>query len=251
MKDLLLYPVGSTPACRYAADFLKQAGLSLTDHPSPEVSHLLLDVPSFAPDGSLRGGGDVHSLLRMLPEDICIVGGNLNQPALDGKRCMDLLKDEAYLAKNAAITAECALRVAYPRIDYVLEGAPCLVIGWGRIGKCLGRLLKALGTEVTIAARKESDRAMIQALGYEAVEISRLAEHLPKFRLVFNTAPEPVLNSGQLSLCPGCVKIELASKTGLEGEDVVIARGLPGGYAPESSGRLIAQTFLRLCKCNP
>jgi hypothetical protein len=44
-----------------------------------------------------------------------------------------------------------------------------------------------------------------------------------------------------------CVKIELASKDGMEGDDIIIARGLPGIHLPESSGELIAETFLRLC----
>lgn len=244
MKDLLLYPVGSTPACRYAAGFLKQTGVALTDHPSPEVTHLLLDVPSFANDGKLRDGSEIHSLLRMLPPNICVVGGNLEHPALQEVRCMDLLKDPLYLAKNAAITAECALQVAYPKLDTVLGGTACLVIGWGRIGKCLGQLLRAVGAAVTIAARKEADRAMAAALGYEAVDTEALPASLPRFRLVFNTAPELIVNKEQLGLCKNCVKIDLASKPGLEGEDVIIARGLPGVYAPEASGKLIAQTFL-------
>ena len=39
----------------------------------------------------------------------------------------------------------------------------------------------------------------------------------------------------------------LASQQGIEGEDVLIARGLPGKEAPESAGRLIAETVLKLC----
>ena len=63
--------------------------------------------------------------------------------------------------------------------------------------------------------------------------------------LIFNTVPEMVLSADQLSACRNCVKIDLASKPGIGGKDVVIGRGLPGKYAPESSGRLIAQTILQ------
>ena len=42
-----------------------------------------------------------------------------------------------------------------------------------------------------------------------------------------------------------CVKIELASTDGMAGDDIVIARGLPGVHLPESSGELIAKTFLK------
>ena len=42
------------------------------------------------------------------------------------------------------------------------------------------------------------------------------------------------------------IKIDLASVPGMNGDDVIIARGLPGKEAPESSGKLIADTILRL-----
>ena len=57
-----------------------------------------------------------------------------------------------------------------------------------------------------------------------------------------------VIPQEQLNKHPGCIKIELASAPGIECEDVVIARGLPGSYAPISSGRLIAETILKRCK---
>lgn len=44
------------------------------------------------------------------------------------------------------------------------------------------------------------------------------------------------------------MKIDLASKPGIGGTDVLWARGLPGKFAPESAGKLIAQTILRLLK---
>ena len=42
------------------------------------------------------------------------------------------------------------------------------------------------------------------------------------------------------------MKIDLASVKGMEGGDVIWARGLPGKDAPESSGVLIGKTVLRL-----
>ena len=40
--------------------------------------------------------------------------------------------------------------------------------------------------------------------------------------------------------------IDLASKPGMGGENVIVARGLPGKMQPEQSGQLIAETFMRL-----
>ena len=122
-------------------------------------------------------------------------------------------------------------------MDTVFSGTSILVIGWGRIGKCLAQLLKSIGAEVTIAARKEQDRSMVEALGYSCI----LPGLMPKdCRVVFNTVPSPVMEAGS-----GCLNIDLASRSGILGDNVVWARGLPGKYAPESSGRLIGKAFLR------
>lgn len=246
MREITLFPLGSTAACRYAAEFLARSSVTLVDHPTPEVTHLLLDVPSFAPNGTLRGGGDIVKTLQMLPPDTVVIGGNLSHPALAYHTTIDLLKIADFLAQNAAITADCALQVAAPLLSATFSETPTLIIGWGRIGKCLSKLLKSIGSPVTVAARKETDRAMLNALGYDTVDIPDIPKRLPKIRLLFNTVPELVLPKEQLSLYRNCVKIELASKTGIESDDVVIARGLPGVHAPESSGRLIAQTILNL-----
>lgn len=243
MRSMLLYPIGTTAACRYAAAFLKNQGATLVDHPTPEVTHLLLDIPSFASDGSLRGGGDLDAILRTLPPDTTIIGGNLGR---NYKNSIDLLTDEGYLASNAAITAECALRVAGQHLPTTLSDARILILGWGRIGKCLSLLLQKIGTDVTIAARSRKDCAMAGALGLRANDFSTLRKCLSGYTLVFNTVPELVLRKEDTAPCKRCILIDLASKPGIEGDNVLIARGLPGVYAPESSGKLIADTILRL-----
>ena len=248
MDQKRIFAAGSTAACRYAVSFLQELGLPVTENPDTDVRYLMLDVPSFGPDGQLRGGGSAAQQLQKLPKDILICGGNLSQPILEEYETVDFLKDEAYLCQNAYITAECALDVALPYLTRTFRHCPVLVIGWGRIGKCLGRILKNLDADVTIAARNPRDRAMIQSLGFSALDMEEIPQELSHFRLLYNTVPQPVLNQSQVALCrEDCVKIELASKDGLEGDDIIIARGLPGLHMPESSGKLIADTFLRLC----
>lgn len=247
MNQRLILSAGSAASARYTHTYLLKSGTNVAKSPSGDVTDLLLDVPSFESSGNLRFGGSVEKLLEQLPKNITVYGGNLNHPALEGYKKVDLLKDPEYLAENAYITAECALDVALPYLSITIRDCPTLILGWGRIGKCLGQLLKNIGADVTIAARKESDRAMIKALGFHAENITHIADSLGCFRLIFNTVPELILNREQMAHShPECVKIELASKSGTEDDDVIIARGLPGIHMPESSGRLIAKTFLRL-----
>ena len=246
MHAPLLYPIGTTPACHFASEFLKNRKIQLTDHPSPNVTDLLLDIPSFCPNGTLRSGEDFQSYLECLPAHIRIIGGNLNPWVPESYQKTDLLQIPEYVAQNASITASCALMIAAQKIPVTLPLSSVLVIGWGRIGKCLAQQLKGMGADPIVAARKESDRAILRALGYRAASIDSLQKLLPTVRIIFNTAPVPILNEEDFANAPECLKIDLASRPGIICRDTIQARGLPGIHAPESSGQLIADTVYRL-----
>lgn len=238
--DLHLFlTAGSTQALRHAKVLLQAQGLTFTQIPCPAVTHLILPVPSFEPNGMIKGGGDLDALLKALPKNITIIGGNLDIPLLTDYKKIDLLRDPIYLAMNASITAHCAIILAATNLECTLADIPVLVIGWGRIGKCLTRLLTGLGTQVTVAARKETDRAALASIGVHAIDTAHIASE--NYGVIFNTAPEMVL-----SHCAGnALKIDLASKPGIAGADVIWARGLPNQNAPLSSGNLIAKSIIR------
>lgn len=247
MDKYIFFPAGCSDALGYAIQQLRSANCSIATAPGTAVTHLLLPVPSFAPDGSLKGGSCLKDILDALPKTVTVIGGNLNHPDLNGYKTIDLLQDPLYLAENAAITAYCAIREATARLPVILRGCPVLIIGWGRIGKCLADLLKQMGADVCVAARKEADRAILSALGYRTTEIPVPDHTLKYFRVIFNTVPLMVLSEASAQLCrTDCLKIDLASKPGIGGPDIIWARGLPGKDAPESSGALIARTILRL-----
>ena len=231
----------------YATKALRSKGCCIKSQPDSTVTHLLLPVPSFEADGSIKGGGDLRDVLPYLSENVTILGGNLEHPLLKNYHTEDLLSDSLYLAENANITAHCAVKLAANNLPVILEGCHVLIIGWGRIGKCLADLLKKMGAIVTVAARKEFDRAMLLALGYDAIDCETMCYELLRYRVIFNTAPELLLPKEKMKFCASnCLKIDLASKPGMEGDNILWARGLPNKDAPESSGDLIARTVLRL-----
>ena len=247
MNGIILYPAGNTPALRHACRNLSERGIEIVDIPAPDVTHLLLPVPSFEGDGRIKGGGILEHILADLPEHICIIGGNLNHPALRNYTTVDLLQDPLYVAENAAITADCAIRIAGSNLPVIFKNCPVLILGWGRIGKCLSAQLKAMGADVVVAARKESDRAMLRALGYGTVLPESLSRSLVRYRVIFNTVPAQILSETQTKYCrPDCLKIDLASQKGIAGSDVIWARGLPNQDTPESSGTLISKSIVRI-----
>lgn len=237
MYDLTFYCAGSNRALYYAAAFLMEEGAAFLPCPDHHVTHLLLPVPSFEPDGTIKGGGDLQQLLQALPKTVTVIGGNLDREELAGYETLDLLKDPWYLARNASITAHCALELALNKLPVTLEKCPVLVIGWGRIGKCLAKLLGALGARVTVAARKESRRVMAEALGFQSCGTDEICPQ--NYRLIVNTVPAMILPD----VSGTALKIDLASVPGMSGRDILWARGLPGLLAPESSGELIARVI--------
>lgn len=231
--------VPRSEAIRHAAARLRSLGVCVTEKCAPDVTHLLLPVPSFP-----AGDPYLAHLLTGLPDDVIISGGNLNSPLLEGYCCVDFLQDPYYLAENAVITADCAIDILENKLGHALQGKQALVVGWGRIGKCLAAKLQRLDVSVTVAARKPEDLAMIQALGNRSIHIRDVAEETPRFDIILNTVPALVLPD--ISAKAEAIILELASTPGITGANVINARGLPGKMAPVRSGQLIAETFIRL-----
>ena len=239
MDQHVFYTPGNTPSLAFAREYLIRLGCVLSDRPDETVTHLLISAPCKESDA------EISRLLQSLSPEVTVIGGNLNSPLLRDYKTIDLLKDEAYLSENALITAECALSIAMQRCHHVMKATPILILGWGRIGKHLARLLKQMGASVTVAARKESDRGLLLSLGYKTVHPENAK--LSNYRIIFNTVPTPVISEAQPAICrEDCLKIDLASVKGIPGDDVIWARGLPGKDVPESAGMLMAQSALRL-----
>lgn len=226
-------------AIRHAAAYLSALGIPITDQSAPDVTHLLLPVPSFS-------GGETYlaHLLAELPDDVIVSGGNLNSALLEGYGCVDFLQDPFYLAENAAITADCAVQILENKLGNYISGRKALIIGWGRIGKCLVPRLKERGLQITIAARKAADLAMIRALGDRSIHVADAPAETERYDVILNTAP--VLLFPDIKTKEDAVILELASKPGMTGQNIINARGLPGKMAPVQSGKLIAETFIRL-----
>lgn len=230
---------GNSAALQHAASALWSYGWEY----DASASVLLLPVPSFDSHNRVKGGGRVEDILT---KETIVIGGNLDHPALINNKCIDLLKDPYYLSMNSLITAHCAIKVAYEHLHRTISDCNVLVVGWGRIGKCLANLLKGMGAKLTVSARSEADRALLKALGYEVINVADPNVDLKHYNIIYNTVPAEIIKQDRV--CKRQLKIDLASIQGIEGDDVIHARGLPGIYAPESSGILIAQTIDRLGK---
>lgn len=167
-------------------------------------------------------------------------------------QAMDILENEEYAILNAIATAEGAIQIAMEEYPKTISGSKILVMGFGRIGKILAKMLQGIGAKVYCEARKNEDLAYIQGYGYRTVNLNDLARFLPEFDIIINNIPVQILDKKMLDLVKEDILIiDLASKPGgvdfeyakSQNIKTIWALGLPGKVAPESAAVYIKQTL--------
>ena len=149
------------------------------------------------------GLGELLSRLRPGAR-LVFLGPGAPPAGLEGFETFDLMADEAFLRRNAVLTAEGALFAAMRAQERALRDCDCLVIGWGRIGRALTEMLVALGARVTVASRAERSRRQAQERGAQAVETAALSGALSGKRLdLFHAALPGLAGSGTGARRPG------------------------------------------------
>lgn len=167
-------------------------------------------------------------------------------------KSIDLLKREEMVVLNAIPTAEGAIQIAMEEMPITIHGCNAMVLGFGRIGKILGNMLKGIGANTYIEARKHSDIAWAKSYGYNAVPLNKLSEYIKNADVIFNTIPYVILNENMLKkLKKDCLVIDLASKPG--GVDFKKAKeygiktkwalSLPGKVAPLTAAGILKDTI--------
>ena len=152
---------------------------------------------------------------------------------------------------NAVPTAEGCLALLMAHRDRTLWGSRVLVAGYGRIGRALGLRLKALGADVTVAARRAGQRGQAMADGLEAADTAELARAVSLADCCVNTVPAKLFTAEvlekmgretllvDLASRPGGVDDEAARRLGVK---LIHGLSLPARHAPETAGELVGST---------
>lgn len=166
---------------------------------------------------------------------------------------IDITSEESFAILNAIPTAEGAIQKAMEMTYITIHGSKTLVLGYGRIGKSLSRMLKGIGARVTVEARKDEDLAWIIENGYEAIHLKDLEAVLPSQDIIFNTIPHLILDREKLSKInrntviidvssyPGGIDFDAASELGIKAS---LDLGLPGIVAPKTAAEIICKVML-------
>ena len=189
-----------------------------------------------------------------------LIAGNINiTDKLEemGVQSIDLLKREEFSVLNTIATAEGTIQIAMEETQRTVHGTNVLIMGFGRIGKVLAKMLDGIGAKVYCEARKNEDISWIKAYGYNPIHLNDLDENLGKFDIIINTIPFQLLSAEKLDLVkPEAVIIDLASNPGgvdrkaarEKGLKVIWALSLPAKVAPLTSAEFIKETLYHVLK---
>ncbi len=170
-----------------------------------------------------------------------------------GLNFIDITQEESFAILNAIPTAEGAIQRAMEMTDITIHRSKVLVMGYGRIGKSLSRMLRGIGAKVTVEARKEEDLSWILENGYKPVHLKDLETVLPDQDIIFNTIPHLILDKEKLtkinkrtviidvSSYPGGVDFDAAKELGIK---TSLDLGLPGIVAPRTSAEIIYKIMM-------
>lgn len=165
----------------------------------------------------------------------------------------DYNKDENFLVKNAELTAEGALAHLIMNTNISLENTKTLILGYGRVGKAVAKLLKQNGVYVAVAARRKEARDNALELCNKAYSMDGFLTELSSFTAIVNTVPDKILQGDilehidkecfilDLASLPGGVDYPAAKEMGL---NIMHALGVPGKIAPESAAKCILESVL-------
>lgn len=207
----------------------------------------LRDVFDGIKKGTLLAGGRFSPALRELAQEFGYVP-------------FDYAKSEMFEQRNAIPTAEGAIAILMEKMPCTVSGMSVAVTGYGRVGKALAHLLGAMGARVTVGARKPLVLAEAAAAGHRIRRLGEeetVAELAQGNAVVFNTVPHWIFTEAvlkdiprktlliDLASAPGGIDAQAAKKLGIP---VIWALSLPGKYAPQSAGEIIADTVLAYMK---
>lgn len=172
-----------------------------------------------------------------------------------GLHLVEIMSLDETAILNSIPSAEGAVQIAMERLPVTIHDSNALILGFGRTGITLARMLSGIGAHVAIVARKDAQRARAFEMGLLSADLTSLPVLISHADVIFNTIPALILTRHLLEkVSPKALIIDLASSPG--GTDfaaaqelgivAILAPGLPGRVAPRTAGLILARVIRRI-----
>jgi len=198
--------------------------------------------------------------VKVIKEGSLFLIGSINEDLkklLESKKVkvLEVVERDEVAILNSVPTAEGAIKMAIEETRITIHKSRCLVIGFGRCGMTLSRILYNMGARVAVAARDVAQLARVWEMGLKPLSLKEMEREVFKYDIIFNTVPVMILKRNIIDKLKGeAVIIDIASSPGgtdfaaaeRRGIKAILAPGLPGMVAPKTAGQLLAGIYLRL-----
>lgn len=231
-----------------------------------DVDAVILPVPGITEHGVIYSAFPeqppiaAEQVLSRLPSGIPVFVGVARSLLKEiasrrGLRLIEVLNLDEVAILNSIPSAEGAIQMAMEHLPITIHGSRALVLGFGRTGMTLARMLKALNAHVSVAARRPAHLARIEEMGMCPLTYEELPQAVEGVDVIFNTVPALILTGKLLErISPSTLIIDLASAPGgtdfvgarRRGIKAILAPGLPGKVAPQTAGQILARVIPRL-----
>ena len=162
----------------------------------------------------------------------------------------DISDDEEFLAENAELTAEATVGILLNTVRKSLSDTHIGVVGYGRIGKRLTRLLLYLGVSVKVYSSSDNKRLDLGEWGVATSESAKEAD-LSGLDVLINTAPALIFNPEDPVFSRGLRVIDLASGDNFPGlSSVEKYPSVPAKMFPETAGKAWGRSIERFMNKN-
>lgn len=186
-----------------------------------------------------------------------IIGGKFSELQIEefeknGNRVFDLMKYEELAQKNVIPTVEGIIKIIIENTDITINDSNIAVIGFGRIGKRLSKILFEMGAHVYCSDNKKEEVANIELCGYNVIENICAGK---EFDVVVNTVPKMIIREKELiKLGKNTLIVDVASKPGgidynyanQNNYNVIHALGIPGKIAPITAAKYIEEIIKKV-----
>lgn len=204
----------------------------------------------------------LEEILNCIGEENLVFGGMVTKGMesklkKNGVKVFDYYKREDVTLMNTVPTVQGILKEIFENIDYTVHSSKCAVFGYGRVAKITADVLRSLGADVTVCARKGSDITLARINGLKGCYICDFYKSANDFDILINTVPSLVIDRKILeNVNKNCLIIDVASapfgtdfSTAFEfGIKALQCPSLPGKVAPKTAGEIIGNGIINIMK---
>jgi hypothetical protein len=181
----------------------------------------------------------VEDIEKMLDGNTLLAGYNLpRELSRHGGVNYDASLDEDFLLENAILTANGCLGYILTHSEKDISRLKIGVVGYGRIGKELMRLMLIMGSSPRLYTTRESVAVEMGKMGVNA-EIIHNGSDIFGLDILINTAPARLIDTSRVG--EETLIIDLASGRAIDPDERLVRRSsVPDAMYPKTAGELYA-----------